>query len=235
MHLIKAAVYYSLLVHFRLYPILYGFSVVLYIQRGHWLPNLNTIKFFIVSAGLFISLVSVAYFCYGYKFLYEWALYHLVRKDPRHSQSIFWMRQMYNMVQGDNIPINLVTLVFRLGAIVWVSFKFRSNIVMAIFINTMIFTIFNTVYTAQYAIWEIQLLPLIFKQTNLWTSGKLKFFVLMVFWLVIMELSITCGGLYENSGKTTLYWMHFSNILYVFYRVYVIKFVLDSRIPYLDY
>jgi hypothetical protein len=198
------------------------------------MPTGDTIRFFLVSAGLFTFLFVLCYGLYGYKFAYEWALYHLVRKDPRHSQSVFWMRQMYNMVNGDSIPINLVTLVFRLGTIVFVSFKFKSNIVMAIFINTMIFTIFNTVYTAQYAIWEIQLLPLIFKQTTLWTSKKVKFAILMVFWFVTMELSILCGGMYENGGHNTLYKMHFSNIIYVFYRVFVLKFVLDNRIAYTD-
>ena len=234
-HLLKAALFYSGLVTFRLYPILYGFSVVLFIQRGKWMPTNSTIKFFIISAGLFVFLFGLSYALYGNLFVYEWALYHLVRKDPRHSQSVFWMRQMYNMVNGDKIPINLITLVFRLGTIVWVSFKFRSNIVLAIFINTLIFTVFNTVYTAQYAIWEIQLLPLLFKQTTLWTKSKLKFFFVMVFWLLTMELSIIYGGMYENGGKNTLYKMHISNIVYVFYRIFVVKFVLDNRIPYLDY
>lgn len=198
------------------------------------MPTYNTIKFFVVSAGLFTFLFVLCYALYGYLFAYEWAIYHLIRKDPRHSQSIFWMRQMYNMVNGDNIPVGLVAMVFRLGTIVWVSFKFKANIVMAIFINTMVFTVFNTVYTAQYAIWEIQLLPLIFKQTTLWAQQKWKFALVMLFWLGTMELSIVFGGMYENGGHNTLYKMHFSNIIYVFYRVFVLKFVLDNRIPYLD-
>jgi hypothetical protein len=141
---------------------------------------------------------------------------------------------MYNMVKGDNIPINLVTLVFRLSTIVWVSFKFKANIVMAIFINTMVFTVFNTVYTAQYAIWEIQLLPLIFKQTSIWDKKFYQFAMIIGLWLLTMSASIFCGGQYEQEGKNTLYWMHASNLVYVFYRLGVLKYVLDHRIPYLD-
>jgi len=161
--LIRAAVVYGVFVHLRLYPILYGLSIVLYIQKGRLMPNSSTLKFFLVSASVFTGLFVLGYSLYGYKFVHEWALYHLTRKDPRHSVSVFWLKQLYDMVDGDKMHLNLITLIFRLGFIIWVSLKFRKNIVIAMFMTTMVFTIFNTVYTAQYTIWEIQFFPLIFK------------------------------------------------------------------------
>lgn len=225
--LIKAALFYGMLVHFRLYPILYGVSVVLYLNKGKIIPTLDTIKFFCYSAGLFTFLFIILVMMFGYIFVFEWALYHLVRKDPRHSQSVFWMRTMYRHEHGDALPVNLITLVFRLAAILIVSFRFKRNISYAIFMQTMIFTTLNTVYTAQYAIWEIQMLPIILTQNNLYKK-KGYFFGILVAWFVLMEASIICGGLYEGQGKNTLYIMHWLNIAYLLYRVFVLKVVMGN-------
>ena len=54
--LVKAAVIYGVFVHLRLYPILYGLSIVLYIQKGRLMPNTSTMKFFLVSASVFTGL-----------------------------------------------------------------------------------------------------------------------------------------------------------------------------------
>lgn len=235
----KAGIIYGLFVHLRLYPILYGLSIVLFIQKGRLMPNSNTVKFFFVSAGVFAGLFALGYIFYGYKFVHEWALYHLTRKDPRHSVSVFWLKQLYDMVDGDKVKINLITLVFRLGIIFWVSLKFRRNIVMSMFITTMVFTIFNTVYTAQYTIWEIQFFPLIFKQADLWLKNfsfpKFKFALLLASWAALLCYTTHQGGEYEHEGKNRLYRHHYLNIVYMFFRIGVVKFVLDNRIPYSDF
>ena len=84
-HLLSGAFFYGMLVHFRLYPIVFGLSVVFYITRGSLIPNANLIKFFIVSGGLFLGLFGLFRALYGDLFSYEYAFYHLGRKDPRHS------------------------------------------------------------------------------------------------------------------------------------------------------
>jgi GPI mannosyltransferase 1 subunit M len=43
-----------------------------------------------VSAGTFIGLTYLFYVIYGYEFLYEAYLYHFVRKDHRHNNSVYW-------------------------------------------------------------------------------------------------------------------------------------------------
>lgn len=63
--LVLAAFFYGMLVHFRLYPIIFGFSVVFYITKGSIIPNRNLIVFFIVSGGLFIGLFAIFYALYG--------------------------------------------------------------------------------------------------------------------------------------------------------------------------
>ena len=199
------------------------------------MPTVNTVKFFLVSAGVFAALFILCYSLYGYKFVHEWALYHLTRKDPRHSVSVFWLKQLYDMIDGDSMHINLITLVFRLGIIFWVSLKFRRNIVLGMFLTTMVFTIFNTVYTAQYTVWEIQFFPLIFKQSDLWRKKFFKLACVLSSWAAILVYTTHQGGVYEHEGKNRLYRHHYMNIVYMLFRVGVIKFVLDNRLPYSDF
>ena len=58
----------------------------------------NRIKFTLVSAGTFIGFTAVFYKIYGYEFVYEAYLYHFVRKDHRHNNSIYYylIYQMYD-------------------------------------------------------------------------------------------------------------------------------------------
>jgi phosphatidylinositol glycan class M len=50
----------------------------------------NRLVFTFVSASTFIGLTYYFYTVYGYEFLYEGYLYHLVRKDNRHNYSVYW-------------------------------------------------------------------------------------------------------------------------------------------------
>jgi hypothetical protein len=207
----------------------------LYINKGKIIPNKESFAFFCSSAGLFIALFVVFRLLYGHVFAYEWALYHLGRKDPRHSQSVFWMRTMYNHKDGDPLPINLVTLIFRISVIVFISFKYKANLFYAIFLITIVFTVFNTVYTAQYAIWEIQLFPLIFSQNKIYDNHPWKLVLLLLGWFVSMEVSVIPAGMYEGGGKNTLKLIHYTNIFYMFYRLIFTKILMNHAEPISDY
>ena len=100
---IVGGLFYGLAVHFKIYPIIYSLPLYLFIDcdkeaimRGKasifkdfftW----NRIVFTLVSASTFIALTGFFYQIYGYEFLYEAYLYHFVRKDNRHNNSIYWM------------------------------------------------------------------------------------------------------------------------------------------------
>lgn len=227
-----SAIYYALLVHFRLYPILFGLAIVLYITRGQLIPSKQLFVFFIVSAGVFIGLFGVFYALYGFRFAYEWALYHLGRDDPRHSQSVFWLETVYRlMIPGSSTMLKSIGLYGRLALIVFTSWKYRENISLSIYAQTMIFTIFNTVYTVQYAIWELQMLPILaFMTRNLVNWKNL---LLLAGCIIMMEISVILGGgLYENLGYDVFVPLHIANIGFVVVRIAMLHSVLRTVGPH---
>jgi phosphatidylinositol glycan class M len=99
---VKAAFWYGLSVHFKIYPIIYCFVFYLFIDidkkavlegRASIWKNFftkNRIVFTLVSAFTFVAFTAIFYAIYGYEFLYESLLYHFIRKDNRHNYSVYF-------------------------------------------------------------------------------------------------------------------------------------------------
>ena len=50
--------------------------------------NMKSILYGLISGGVFVFVTALFYFIYGYEYLYEGYLYHIIRKDHRHNFSI---------------------------------------------------------------------------------------------------------------------------------------------------
>ncbi|KAG6829193.1 hypothetical protein H0H92_005394 [Tricholoma furcatifolium] len=90
-----AALLLGLSTHWKIYPVIYGVACLGVIGRADrthgWksylgaLVNAKTVRFTILSAGMFIALGAACYSIWGYPFLYESYLYHAHRLDHRHN------------------------------------------------------------------------------------------------------------------------------------------------------
>lgn len=101
-----AGFWYGLAVHFKIYPIIYSFAlyfwidmdykklkeqnsfVAIYSKKGFFTKD--RLLFTFVSAFTFIAFTAGFYFVYGYEYLYESYLYHFIRKDHRHNNSVYF-------------------------------------------------------------------------------------------------------------------------------------------------
>ena len=103
---VLAGLSYGLSVHFKIYPVIYSFAFYFFIDmdrslisKGQTIKAIFTkngfftrdrIVFTLISASTFIFLTYFFYYIYGYEFLYEAYLYHFVRKDHRHNNSVYF-------------------------------------------------------------------------------------------------------------------------------------------------
>ena len=107
----------------------------------------NRLVFTGVSAGTFIALTACFYFIYGYEFLYEAYLYHLIRKDNRHNYSVYWysIYQMYDLESSKLLAV--LTFVPQWSVVIAAGLAFHYDLFFAMLLQTWAFVAFNKVLT----------------------------------------------------------------------------------------
>lgn len=228
--LLYAAINYGILAHIRLFPVLMGLSFVLYLSKGK-LITLDTIRFGVFVAAVNMFLLYLFYQLFGTIFLEEYAYYHLVRKDPRINYSLFWMRQAYQHFDYHSVSkFNMINLVTRVGIIVYSAIKFRNRLPEAIFIQIMVFTVFNTVYTNQYAIWEIMVTPLLGPKNDagLPWERRIPLVVILASWFVILQLFEIYTKKWEEDGMQVMAELQILIVCYFSIRLVYFGFILSK-------
>ncbi|KAI8790756.1 GPI mannosyltransferase 1 [Biomphalaria glabrata] len=173
-----SAVFYGLAIHFKIYPITFSLPIYLYLngdaadnksqQRKFcfWkllLPNRDRILFFSISGGILGILTTIFYYMYGWTFLFETYLYHVVRGDIKHNFSPYFYLLYLTSDPTLGVPLCLRLLVFlpQVILLVAVALTFHRDQPMAWFLCTFIFVMANKVCTSQYFLWYLSLLPIV--------------------------------------------------------------------------
>jgi len=174
---IIAGFWYGLAVHFKIYPIIYSFVLYFWIDMDYkklkeqkpWQAIVSKNGFFtkdrllftVVSASTFIGLTGFFYLIYGYEFLYEGYLYHFVRKDHRHNNSVYFYLIYQLFEEPNSTTIGILTFVPQWLCIIASGLMFYYDLWLCLTVQTWCFVIFNKVMTAQYYLWYLLLLPLV--------------------------------------------------------------------------
>lgn len=164
-----AGLVHGLAIHFRIYPLVFSLSMFLFAGRtNHRIWNINSKQIFLVMGTLLSLAAFTVYFysLYGYQFIYETYIYHLVRKDTRHNFSLYFYMQYLNADKPATIIEKLLTFVPQLIILILSSFHFgpnRKTLPFSIFIQSFIMVTFNSVLTSQYFVWFLSILPLCWK------------------------------------------------------------------------
>lgn len=163
----QAAVWYGVIVHFRIYPIIYALPIVLFLDDDYpsiaartphrklsdadtskslieWL-NRERITFGLVSGGVFFALTGICYNMYGMEFLQEALLYHFTRTDPRHNFSIYFYYVYLHHSLGFTLLERLLAFVPQMGVQVVLATFFAKDLPFCIFTQTVAFVAFNKV------------------------------------------------------------------------------------------
>ena len=101
-----------------------------------------------MTVGTLVILTGVFYPLYGYEYLYEAYLYHFVRKDHRHNNSVYWYLIYQLFDEPKSVLVGVLTFVPQ-WALVFVSgIALYYDLFTACFLQTWFFVIFNKVMTA---------------------------------------------------------------------------------------
>ncbi|EGC29881.1 glycosyltransferase [Dictyostelium purpureum] len=264
--IVLASLFYGLSVHFKIYPIIYSIPIYLYIDENfqkikpseysslnvnytNIIKNLftkNRLKFFLVSAFTFLSLTFLMYLIYGYVFLFETYLYHVVRADNRHNFSVYFYQIYLNtpIVEsiGDlvakpvtsGLGVALASFLPQVVLLLAISLTYFNDLEFCLLLETITFVAFNKVCTVQYFIWYYSILPLVIPISKL--SLK-QYILLFAVWMGSQGLWLLSAFNLEFLGQQTFWNIWFAGILFFSANIFIlIKFILNhDPLPHIVY
>ena len=211
-----AAVLYGLSVHVKIYPVIYALPIYLYLGETYTgshsklriagidiFPNSSRLSFIFISLSVCLGLTAICYYFYGFQFLYETYLYHIVRKDIKHNFSPYFYL-LYLIEDTDLIApyIGLITFIPQALFVVGFAYKFHSDLPFCFFIQTFMFVSFNKVCTSQYFLWYLAYLPILLPRLSL--TAK-KIFLIVFLWFFGQAAWLLPAYYLEFQGKNTFF------------------------------
>lgn len=161
--IVLAGLLHGISVHFRLYPLMFSLPMFLSLCKGNrFLPNRDQWRLVLGCAFSIVTLTATGYRLYGFKFLYESLIYHLVRKDTRHNFSAYFYMLYLSANQPQSLIQKVLTFLPQLLLLLMSSYYYseKTNLPFAMFVQAIIAVMYNPVITSQYFFWFLSLLPL---------------------------------------------------------------------------
>ena len=186
----------------------------------------TALLFVIISSGVFFFFLALFYKLIGYKFLYEYLLYHLIRKDHRHNYSIFYYTIYLTYDNDFSKYLSLITFLPQMILILSVTIFLYKDINLCLIVLTMIFVHFNKVITAQYFIWYLSLIPLIIHRNLLFGVKKLKAILLLTIWMIFEIIWNRYSHLLEYEGQNYFMSMWIVNILFFLTSCWIVREII---------
>lgn len=218
---VAAGILHGLAVHVRLFPVVFSLSYYVFAGRertggfaARWLrPTRQQCGLVVGTMGTLAALTALFYALYGYEFVHETYLYHVIRKDTRHNFSLFFYQQ-YLQAGWPSVPAlqSLLTVAPVLLIVLVVSLQWsarRQLLPMAVFLHTFAVVTFNTVLTSQYFVWYMAVAPVCLANCR----GRWRWRATLAFaavWLLTQALWLLTAYLLEFKGWNTfhLVWLH---------------------------
>jgi GPI mannosyltransferase 1 subunit M len=143
----------------KIYPIIYSLALYFHIDQSASLRltyrRLQFVLSFIISTFL---LNAYFYYRYGYEYLYETYIYHIVRRDARHNFSPYFY---LTYLSPQSSFLSLITFLPQVINTLVCSYRLYDRLELCLFSLTYAFVTFNKVTTSQYFLWYLIFLPIL--------------------------------------------------------------------------
>eukprot|EP01084_Bolivina_argentea_P292858 503575_1 len=199
------------------------------------------LSFVFASLSAFVVSSIVSIYAYGWSYVDHAVLYHLSRVDHRHNFSLFWypiylgMAETSRTTDGacalNEIGWEVSLLPFLIQAILLLSAALRyaqSDLIMCMFVQTAIFVTFNKVYTGQYFVWYLSLLPALLPRIRM---SFRRSSTLLAIWVTSLANWLFWAYLLEMKGMNTFIQLYMASILFFFANVATLITTCQSYVP----
>ena len=227
--LIFSALAHGLSVHWRLYPIIFVPSILLFLST--WPQR---ILFGLFSGGIFMVLGVVFYLLYGYDFLFETFLYHLSRTDHRHNFSVWFYALYLGLHANAGAIMSVASFLPQVLVQAAVVRRFATkDLAYCFLLQIWGFVVFNKVVTAQYFLWYVSLLPVTVSSMDI---GVVQFLITLILpWLITEVHWLAWGYRIEFLGKSSFEGIHAASVLFFLVNVYILVSLVRLHRPALSY
>ncbi|XP_011300066.1 GPI mannosyltransferase 1 [Fopius arisanus] len=229
-----SGIIHGISVHFRLYPIAFSLVMYLGIADNNFFPNARQIK---LVSGCILSLglsTLVSYYFYGYQFIHESLIYHLIRKDARHNFSAYFYMQYLSIGQSDLLFEKLVRILPPVIILIALSFRYsrRKDLPFAMLTQAMVMVTYNSVITSQYFFWYLSLLPLCLPYIKI---GVTKLVILIAVWIASQGLWLLDAYALEFVGINSFQSIWISSLIFFVVNVKILVEVITKYENKLEY
>ncbi|CAD6241943.1 GSCOCG00009387001-RA-CDS [Cotesia congregata] len=214
---------HGLSVHFRLYPIVFSLTMYLSLTDNKYriLPNKKQFKF-ITGFTLSLSMLTlISYYFYGYQFIYESMIYHLIRKDARHNFSLYFYMLYLSIGQTTQVIEKIVRVLPPILLIIGLSFRYsdKNKLAFGMMTQAMVMVTYNSVVTSQYFFWYLSLLPICVPYINI---SLIRYAMLVGIWLIAQALWLNDAYCLEFLGLNKFHSIWVDSILFFFVNIKIL-------------
>lgn len=205
-----AALLHGLAIHFKIYPLIYLPSTLLFIiengpggedlseiltglgkLKSLWSNSVGLVRkclnraailYVVVCCLVFMMLLRLFWGLYGRQFCYETYLYHFERVDIQHNFSPYFY--LLRLAENDSDVLSAVSFMAFIPQVVStvvLALLYYDDLALCWFLTTAFFVTFNKVCTSQYFLWYLCLLPLLVGKVTMTKWAALR---LTAVWLL---------------------------------------------------
>jgi len=167
-----------------------------------------------------LILNGIFYYYYGYEYLYETYLYHIVRRDTRHNFSPYFY--LTYLVPNHRV-LPFLTFIPQLFNTIVFSYRLYNRLELCLFALTFSFVTFNKVTTSQYFLWYLIFIPILLP--NIQLKWKTLFF-LLVAWLFAQAWWLFEAYQLEFQGQNTFVRIWLASIVFGFVNVTILCMIM---------